>query len=258
MNTNPIRTFQVDALAVQVYSGQAELAGAAARAAGQQLQSAISANGSAAVILASANSQIQFLEELVCLEGVDWSRVTVFHMDEYLGIEAGHPASFRRFLRERVEQRLGPRCCHYLCGEAPQPLDECDRYAALLKSVPIDLCCLGIGENGHIAFNDPAVADFADPRLVKIVKLDEQCRAQQVGEGHYPNLAAVPQYAYTLTVPMLCAARRLLCIAPEKRKARAVKTSLEGPVAAASPASVLRRQTHCTLFLDAESASELE
>jgi glucosamine-6-phosphate deaminase len=244
-------------LTVQVFPAQAQMAVAAARMAREHLQAALSANGSATAILASANSQIAFLEALVSQEGLDWSRVTLFHMDEYLGIEPNHPASFRRFMRERVEGVVRPRIFHYLAGEASEPLDECDRYASLLRAAPVDLCCLGIGENGHLAFNDPPVADFQDPRLVKIVRLDEACRQQQVGEGHYPSLAAVPQYAYTLTLPALCAAGRMLCIVPEKRKARAVRAALRGPISPACPASFLRRQPHCVLLLDADSASEL-
>jgi glucosamine-6-phosphate deaminase len=188
---------------------------------------------------------------------VDWSGVTLFHMDEYLGIESGHSASFRRYMRERVEAHLHPKQFHYLEGDALLPLTECERYARLLAGQPIDLCCLGIGENGHLAFNDPPVADFIDPHPVKLVKLDQACRQQQVGEGHFPTLDAVPQYAFTLTVPMLCSARRMICIVPERRKAQAVRDALCGPVDTKCPASFLRRQRHCTLFLDLESASLL-
>jgi len=178
-------------------------------------------------------------------------------MDEYLGIDAGHKASFRRYMRERVEQRVKPRQFHYLEGDALLPLDECERYTRLLEAQPIDLCCLGIGENGHIAFNDPPVANFADSHRVKLVKLDLACREQQVNEGHFPNLDAVPQYAFTLTIPMLCTAKRMLCVAPEKRKAKAVKAALRGPIQTACPASFLRKQPQATLFLDADSATLL-
>ena len=130
---------------------------------------------------------------------------------------------------------------------------ECDRYGGLLAAQPIDLCCLGIGENGHVAFNDPPVADFEDDRLMKLVKLDEACRRQQVGEGAFPSLGAVPEYAYTLTVPALCGARRMICVVPERRKAVAVRDTLTGPISTACPASVLRRQNHAVLFLDRDS-----
>ncbi len=178
-------------------------------------------------------------------------------MDEYLGISADHKASFRRYMRERVESRVKPRAFYYLEGDAQLPMDECERYTKLLQAQPIDLCCLGVGENGHIAFNDPPVANFTDKRSVNIVALDEKCRLQQVGEGHFPGMEAVPQYALTLTIPMLCSAKKMLCIAPEKRKAQAIKDALQGPISTACPASILRRQAHCTLFVDKDSTSLL-
>lgn len=252
-----MKSYRADALEVRVHRTQLEMASDAARMAQGYLRETLARQGQASVILATGNSQIQFLDALVALGGIEWSRATFFHMDEYLGIDANHPASFRRYMRERVESRLKPKAFHYLEGDALLPLAECDRYAGLLAARPIDLCCLGIGENGHLAFNDPPVADFADVHKVKLVKLDPACRQQQVGEGHFPNLDAVPQYAFTLTIPTLCSARRMLCIVPEQRKAQAVKDALQGPIRTACPASFLRRQSHCTLFLDAESASLL-
>lgn len=249
--------FSVDSLRVRLYPSQKELAQDVARLAQEHLQGALKRKGAAAAILATGNSQIKFLEALLALGGVDWSRVTLFHMDEYLGIDRKHSASFQRYMRERIASRVHPGAFHYINGDCAEPLDECDRYRALLQAQPIDLCCLGIGENGHLAFNDPPVADFADPRVIKLVKLDDACKWQQVNEGHFPNLAAVPPYAFTLTIPTLCAAENILCICPEKRKARAVREALEGPVDAACPASILRRQKRATLFLDSESAAEL-
>ena len=137
------------------------------------------------------------------------------------------------------------------------PLAECERYTRLLRAQEIDLCCLGIGENGHLAFNDPPVANFNDPHFVKLVKLDDACKMQQVREGHFPSVEAVNPYAFTLTIPALCSARKMLCISPEKRKAQAVRDALRGPVSTACPASFLRKQSHATLFLDADSASLL-
>jgi glucosamine-6-phosphate deaminase len=252
-----LSTFRVDVLPVEIYATRDALAVAAAETAALCLRECLARQNEARVILASAASQVRFLEYLTALDGIDWTRVTLFHMDEYLGIASDHPASFRRFLRERVELRVRLKAFHYIAGEADQPLTECDRYAALLCVQPIDLCCLGIGENGHIAFNDPPVADFEDPRVIKLVKLDEPCRRQQVGEGAFPDLDAVPRYAYTLTVPALCAARRLIGVVPERRKAEAVRHALTGPITTACPASILRRQAHATLFLDADSASLL-
>jgi glucosamine-6-phosphate deaminase len=253
----PLREFSVDALSVRVYPRLDDLAMAAAHAAHECLRNAVSRQGHAAAILASAASQVKFLEVLTGLSGLDWSRVTVFHMDEYLGISDQDPASFRRFLREHVVQKVKPGTCHYLAGDALESIQECDRYGSLLRAQPIDLCCLGIGENGHVAFNDPPVADFGDPRAVKIVKLDEACRRQQVGEGAFPTFDAVPQYAFTLTIPTLCAAKRLICVVPEPRKAEAVRNALRGPMETSCPASILRRQPHATLYLDADSASRL-
>lgn len=251
------QAFKTDVLEVRIHESQPALAAAAAAQARECLQAALARHGSAAAILATGNSQLQFLDALIALGGVDWSRVTLFHMDEYLGLDDQHPASFRRYMRERVESRVKPRAFHYLTGDTLLPLSECERYTRLLRAQPIDLCCLGIGENGHIAFNDPPVADFADPHAVKLVKLDEACRRQQVGEGHFPSLEAVPQNAFTLTIPMLCSARRMLCVVPERRKATAVRETLQGPIQTTCPASFLRQQGHCTLFLDAESASLL-
>lgn len=253
----PVKTFQIDALPVRVYAREADLAQDVAGIVHQHLRETLAAQGSAACILATGNSQIKFLEALIALGGVDWSRVTLFHMDEYLGIDAGHKASFRRYMRERVESRVHPKKFHYLDGDGLLPFDECARYTKLLQAQPIDLCCLGVGENGHLAFNDPPVANFQDPHLVKLVKLDEACRMQQVGEGHFPNLDAVPQYAFTLTIPALCSAKKMICVAPEKRKARAVRDALRGPVSPACPASVLRTQPHATFFIDEDSAGLL-
>ena len=252
---DPVKLLQADALAVRVYREQSDLARDAAVMAQRHLRETLARQGAASAILATGNSQLQFLDALVELGGVDWSRVTLFHMDEYLGIDANHRASFRRYLRERVESRVKPKQFHYLEGDALLPLKECERYAKLLAAQPIDLCCFGIGENGHLAFNDPPVADFNDRHAVKLVKLDEACRQQQVGEGHFPSLEAVPQYAFTLTIPTLCLARRMLCIVPERRKAQAVKETLRGLISPACPASFLRQQSHCTLLLDGDSAS---
>ena len=251
------KTFLAAHLQVRVFPSQAELSTDVAQIVRDHFAATIARQGAAAAIMATGNSQIQFLEKLVALGGVDWSRVTLFHMDEYLGIRDDHPASFRRYMRERVESRAKPGKFHYLAGDVDLPLDECVRYAALLKAQPIDLCCLGVGENGHLAFNDPPVARFDDPHFVKLVKLDDACKWQQVNEGHFPTLDAVPTYAFTLTIPALLSARKVICIAPEKRKSKPVKAMLEGPITTDCPASILRQQAHATLFLDMDSASLL-
>lgn len=261
MTSNNIIKFQRDQLKVHIYPTVDDLAYDAAQAAASILQQAISERGEASVIFATANSQIQFLKQLIAGQGsrwdIDWSKVSMFHMDEYLGLPCTHPASFRHYMMKNVEPLLKPRKFHYLNGDALEPLDAIAEYAALLEAHQPDLCCLGIGENGHIAFNDPPVANFADPHPIKIVKLDDACRQQQVGEGHFPNFDAVPPYALTLTIPTLCSAKHMLAIVPEKRKAQAVLDTLNGPIETACPASFLRKQAHCTLYLDQDSASLL-
>lgn len=257
INRAPVRLFTVDALAVRIHTASENLAQDAAAAAQQCLAEAIAERGKATMILAAANSQVATLNLLVGMGGIDWSKVTMFHMDEYLGISRDHPASFRRFLRERVDDKVRPAGFHYITGDCEEPLAECERYGGLLAAQTIDLCLLGIGENGHIAFNDPPVANFADPHRVKLVRLDEACRRQQVGEGHFPDLNAVPQYAFTLTIPVLCAAWRMICIVPDRRKAVAVRDTLRGPIETKCPASFLRNQRHCTLYLDSNSSSLL-
>jgi glucosamine-6-phosphate deaminase len=257
-NALPSQAFQVDALSVLVYRLATEMFRDAALQVQNYLQEKIARQGQATVVLATGNSQIEFLDTLINFGGVDWSKITFFHLDEYLGIDPNHPASFQRYLRERVEKRVKPAAFHYIQGDAIQPLDECDRYSQLLQAQAIDLCCLGVGENGHLAFNDPPVADFHDPRLVKLVKLDETNRQQQANQGHFPSLAAVPQYGFTLTIPAICAAENIVCLALEKRKAQIVKSLLQTPISPTVPASVLRTQSQATLFLDADAASWLK
>jgi glucosamine-6-phosphate deaminase len=237
-------------------SGRAVGEAAAAHTAGILVE-AVRARGGARVIIATGNSQLPFAEALRARAEIPWDRITAFHMDEYAGMTDAHPASFRRWIRERIEEPLRPRAVQYLAGDAPDLEAECRRYEALLREAPIDLVCMGIGENGHIAFNDPPVADFHDPAWVKAVELDDACRGQQVGEGHFATLTDVPTHALTLTVPALIAPRSLQVVVPERRKAGAVRKTIEGPIDTSCPASILRRQPHATLFLDAESASLL-
>ena len=209
-------------------------------------------------MFATGNSQLEFVEELVTsTPDVPWSEVVVFHMDEYVGVGPDHPAGFQRWIRERIGDRVHPLEAHYIDGRA-DPGAECARYAALLEANPLDLCCLGIGENGHLAFNDPPVADFDDPLDMKVVELDRECRLQQVHEGHFPDIAAVPSLALTATIPALLRAATVLAIVPESRKAGPVRAALTGPVSTACPASVLRTRANVTLFLDADSAALLE
>ncbi|MCI0535684.1 MAG: 6-phosphogluconolactonase, partial [Verrucomicrobiales bacterium] len=182
----PVTCFQNDALSVYIYASPQDMASAAACEVSAYLQTLLTKQAQVAAIFATGNSQVEFLKRLVALGGVEWPRVTLFHMDEYLGISADHKASFRKYMRERVERLVQPRAFHYLEGDTLEPIAECDRYTELLQAQQIDLCCLGIGENGHLAFNDPPVANFEDKRAVKIVQLDLACKQQQVREGHFP------------------------------------------------------------------------
>ncbi|AFZ58463.1 glucosamine-6-phosphate deaminase [Anabaena cylindrica FACHB-243] len=251
------KSFRVDDLLVQIYNTEAEMAENAAKIAQEYLYNLLQQQDQVALLLATGNSQLKFLDALIALGGLDWSRIALFHLDEYLGITADHPASFRHYLRERVEQRVSPQRFYYIEGDTLEPVAECDRYTKLLKAQPIDLCFLGIGENGHLAFNDPAVADFQDPASVKLVKLDQVNRQQQVNTGYFSNLETVPQYAFTLTIPIICAAKKIICLAPDIRKAKIVKEILQSPITTNRPASILRKQPQATLFLDTNSAQLL-
>ncbi len=253
----PSKSFYVDHLLVEVYASEMEISESVAKITHQYLQNLLDKQDTVAILLATGNSQIRFLEALIALEGIDWSRIILFHLDEYLGITSDHPASFRRYLRERVEEKVCPQQFYYIAGDTLQPIAECDRYTRLLENQPIDLCFLGIGENGHLAFNDPAVADFQDPAKVKLVKLDHVNRQQQVNTAYFANLADVPQYAFTVTIPMICHAKKIICLAPATRKAQVVKTLLTGNITTNCPASILRQQPQATLFLDVNSASLL-
>ncbi len=208
-------------------------------------------------MFAAAPSQNELLASLVAESTIDWSRVDAFHMDEYLGLDADHPASFRRYLNEHLFRLVGvaPERLHLIPGEhSERPLQTCLAYEDLLLEHPTDVVCAGIGENGHLAFNDPPVADFLDPVLVKVVRLDPPCREQQVHDGCFQSIDAVPTHAYTLTVPALLRAQSLAVVVPGPRKAEAVLNALRGPFGESCPASALRRHAGAKLYLDKESA----
>jgi glucosamine-6-phosphate deaminase len=253
----PAKFFYVDALSVRVYNAETELAEDAAQMGRDYLQAVLTQKETATIILATGNSQIQFLESLTALVGVDWSRLVFFHLDEYLGIEANSTGSFRYYLRERVEKLIKPARFYYIQGDALEPLAECDRYTKLLMAQEIDLCLLGVGQNGHLAFNEPEVANFHDPYRVKLVKLALSTRQAQVNQDYFPHLETVPQYAFTLTIPMLASAQKIICLAPGASKASIIKTMLTDAIAPTCPASVLRQHANATLFLDKNSASLL-
>jgi glucosamine-6-phosphate deaminase len=239
---------------VLVHPDVAEMARAAADQAATVLRAAVTAHGVAHAMFATGNSQLAFVDALVTrTPDVPWSDVVVFHMDEYVGIGADHPAGFQRWIREHIVVAAAPRAAHYVEGLG-DPAAASAHYAELLAHHPLDLCCLGIGENGHLAFNDPGVADFDDPLDVKVVELEVACRQQQVNEGHFPDVASVPSHAVTVTIPALVRAAHVMAIVPEARKAEPVLAALTGPVSTRCPASVLRTMPHVTIHLDEESA----
>lgn len=253
-----VRVAHFDALTVKVFDGIDALARDAAAEAAGAVNAAIDARGEANVMLATGNSQLAFLSQLVKIRDVAWDRVRAFHMDEYVGLSPTHSASFQRYMRERVATQLPVKEFHYLQGDTGDAESEARRYEDLLRAHALDLCCCGIGENGHLAFNDPPVADFDDPRAVKVVALEEASRRQQVGEGHFASLDDVPTHAITVTIPALLGATQLLVIVPEARKAKPVHDALYGPITTACPASILRRRANATLYLDHESSVLLQ
>lgn len=257
MTTNPCFTTTTGVLPISVFDTNAQVGQAAAEDAAAFLQQTIQQRGRANVILATGNSQLTFLEAMRRMPGINWGKVNIFHMDEYVNLQPGHPASFPLFLRRHFLNYLQPSAGAFfpVPSRRTHPEDGCREYEALLRANPCDLCALGIGENGHIAFNDPPYADFKDPVWVKVVQLDEASRRQQIGEGHFADLESVPTHAITLTIPALLSARKILAVVPEGRKALAVQRALQGPIETNCPASILRQAPHARLYLDRDSAA---
>ena len=250
--------FSAGTARVRVFDSASDSAAAAAPRAAALITKAVQEKGTARIIAATGNSQKAFIDALMLEKDVPWNQVTLFHMDEYVGIGDTHPASFRLWIRSRIEERVHPKEAHYIQGDAPDADAEAERYTRLLLSDEIDVAFVGIGENGHIAFNDPPVADFKDPKTVKCVALDDACKRQQAGEGHFESVATVPDRAITITCPGLFRARAWITVVPDERKAEAVKAALEGPITTACPASIVRTHPNATIYLDRHSASLLE
>lgn len=244
-------------LEVTILDTNAELGERAAAEFAAAVRSELTERAEIAVILATGNSQFSFTEALRDRSDIEWGRIIVLHMDEYLGMDASHPASFRRWMHERIVEPLRPARFEGIQGDADSVEDELQRYTALLRELEPAICVMGIGENGHLAFNDPP-ADFDTPELIRVVEMDEISRRQQVGEGHFPSLAETPTHALTLTIPALLAPRHVLVLTPEARKAEAVRRALQGEIGADCPASILRTQPQAKLFLDRESAALLD
>jgi glucosamine-6-phosphate deaminase len=242
---------------VAIFDSRLKLAQAAANEAAGLIRQAIAARGQAYLIAATGASQFEFLDALVLQPSVEWSQVTFFHLDEYVGLPKTHPASFRRYLQERIVDRIQCGAFHFLNGDAPDPAAECRRVGELISRKTIDAAFVGIGENGHLAFNDPP-ADFETEEPYLIVELDEACRRQQVGEGWFHSINEVPRQAISMSVQQILKARNVLCVVPDRRKAKAVRDCIELEVSPMHPASILRRHARTTIYLDTESSALLK
>jgi len=241
---------------LNVYDTPAAASQAAAEVAAGILREAIAAQGRAVFVAATGNSQLEFLKHLTAAPGIAWERTVMFHLDEYIGIPSSHPASFRRYLGERLTSRVPVGRVHFIQGDAPDLSAELARLNAAIAATAIDVAFIGIGENGHIAFNDPP-ADFATETPFIVVNLDEACRRQQIGEGWFVSIDAVPRQAISMSVKQIMKAARILCTVLENRKAKAVKTCLEGEIGPMFPASILRTHPGCNVFLDRDAAGLL-
>jgi glucosamine-6-phosphate deaminase len=241
---------------IRVFDTKEEMAEAAAGRAAEAIQEALADWGHANVIAATGASQFEFLDSLVARKEIDWGRVVFFHLDEYVGLPETHPASFRRYLKERLASRVNPGAFHYIAGDAADPRGEARRVGEVLARHPVDVAFVGIGENGHLAFNDPP-ADFTTEEPYLVVRLDDACRRQQLGEGWFAALEDVPAEAVSMSIRQILKSNEVLCIVPDERKARAVADCLEGPVSPDHPASILQQHPRTTVYLDRHSASRL-
>jgi|SRR5215469_7180340 len=240
---------------LKVFPATNALAEAAANEAAEAIRAAIQERGQARIIAATGASQFEFLEALTKVSGIAWKQVEMFHLDEYVGVSDQAPASFCKYLRERLIDQVGLEQYHLLDGTQP-PATVIERLSAEIRKAPIDIAFVGVGENGHLAFNDPP-ADFETDEAYIVVNLDEACRKQQLGEGWFPTLADVPQTAISMTIKQIMRSKRILCVAPDARKAKAVKACFEGEVSPDAPASILQRHPNATIYLDNESAALL-
>ena len=250
-------SFKKDQLQVYLLPDRQMLGNTAAADVAAMMRKLLTEKQELNMVFGAAPSQNEFLEALCTEQAIDWSRVNAFHMDEYLGLPADAPQGFGNFLKERIFDKLPFRSVNYMNGACADPEQECERYASLLRQYPVDIVCLGIGENGHIAFNDPHVALFDDPKWVKIVDLDEKCRTQQVNDGCFSALEEVPIDAMTLTIPAMMSGRYLFCMVPSVRKACAVYNTLNDPISEVIPATRLREHENAALYIDSDSASLL-
>lgn len=234
-----------------------ELGKLAGKAAGELIRKTIQSQGKANIILATGTSQFGTLLQLLEEDGIDWAKVTMFHLDEYLGLPITHPASFRKYLKERFLDQVGALAAYHLIDGEADPTEETERLGFLITAAPIDVALVGIGENGHLAFNDPP-ADFDTEKPYLVVDLDEACRRQQLGEGWFPDFDSVPKQAISMSIRQIMKSKAIICSVPDERKANAVRDCVEKEVSNLHPASILQEHPHCTLFLDKASASLLK
>jgi glucosamine-6-phosphate deaminase len=242
----------VDRLRVNIYPDRRALGRASGGDVAEAIRTLQPSKSNLRMIFAAAPSQNELLATLAAAPGIDWSRVTAFHMDEYIGLSEDAPQRFGRFLRESLFDKVRPGKVH-LIDSGNDIREEARRYGALLREAPIDIVCLGIGENGHIAFNDPPVADFNDPEIIKPVELDDACRQQQVNDGCFATFESVPTHALTLTIPTLLSGAHLFCSVPGATKRQAVQRTLNGPISTECPSTILRQHPDCTLYVDRDS-----
>lgn len=252
------RSFRVGKLVVEIHPSAKSMGEAAALAAADAMRKLGATQESLGVIFATGASQLDTLQALTSLDGIPWDRVQGVHLDEYVGLPPEHFASFRRYLREKLAQKVGMKEFHEIDGSAADPYRVCRDYAEVLRATHPQLCLLGIGENGHLAFMDPAVADFNDPQDMKVVTLDADCRAQQVAEGWFNNPEEVPDRAISMTIPAILRVPKLIVSVPGARKAAIIRRTLEDAVSTSCPATILRNHPDVTVYLDGESASELD
>ena len=250
------KDFYVDRLRVRVFDTRGEMGVCAGTEAALKIKKLLKKKEEVNVMFAAAPSQNETLAVLAADPDIDWSRVNAFHMDEYVGLDENHPAGFRNFLKRAIFDLKPFKTVNLLNGNADAEA-EAKRYSELLKANPLDVCILGIGENGHIAFNDPPVADFEDPKLVKVVELDQVCREQQVHDGCFENISQVPTHALSVTIPGLCRAKWMYCSVPAATKAEAIDKMIHGPVTVDCPATILRLQPHAFLYTDSEAGESL-
>ena len=257
MGNGLIKEFKKDNLSINVFQNRQELGIAAAKNAAETIKKYLAVQKNVTMVFAAAPSQNEFLDTLACEPGIDWSRVIAFHLDEYIGLADTAPQKFASYLEKRFFDKVKPGMVHYLNGNNPDPERECQRYSELLRESPLDIACTGIGENGHLAFNDPKVADFNDTKLIKVVDLELASRQQQVHDGCFKELAEVPSQALSMTIPAIMSAKRIFCMVPGATKSNAVKEVINGEVTTAFPASILRRHEDALLYLDQDSAANI-